>query len=801
MSSALNRIITIGNKQNLETPTNPIHSFRIAIVERGIVRCGLSNRFAIGVKLTVRQMMRVLLMVSVGCISLPAQNVSRFTNEDEGVTFDVSGQPSLAPVEDARGTQTTPPLTKDLQPQQPQTLRAMTNVLYGAAYYNEYMPYERLDKDVAMMKEAGLTVVRMGESTWSLWEPEDGRFEYAWMDRVVDAMGKAGIKVILGTPTYSIPTWMFHEHPGILIRPLGGGEVGYGMRQNMDTDNPTFRFYAQRMIRNMVEHYRNNPNVIGWQIDNETSPNGAANHDVFTGFVNHLKLKFGTTDNLNKAWFLHYWGEDVNGWENMPTRDNATSTSYKLEWSRWGQMRVTDYLDWQAALVREYKGTGQFVTHDFGGAMQRVVNEFEVAKTLDVVADNVYHGMQEHMDGQAQAEQGDYMRSLKHGNYLVTETNAQTTDWTSGYQFPPYDGQLRLDVYTDLSSGANMVEYWHWASIPAGQETYWKGVLSHDLEPNRAYAEVSRTAHELEKIGPHLVNLRIRNDVAILYSVDSANALDFMPFAMEPGAQWGSGTPVANYSTIVNQLHKALYDASVGVDFIFPEDADFNRYKLVIIPPLYIADDGLLKKISDYVKGGGHVLMTFKSGFANENSAVRWVLAPGPLRDAVGFSYQEFSNLEKPLALKGDPLKAGEDNKVMYWAEFLNLEHAAPIAFYDEPFFGRWPAITRNRYGAGTLTYEGTFLSDGLQHNLVLDVLKDANLVAQAQRQLPPKVREKDGVNGFGKTLHYYLNYSNERQVFNYGHAAGSELISGKTMSPSQPITLEPWDVAIIEER
>ena len=122
----------------------------------------------------------------------------------------------------------------------------MQNVLYGASYYHEYMPYERLDQDVALMQKAGLTVVRMGESTWSLWEPADGQFEYAWMDRVVDAMGKAGIKVIMGTPTYSIPTWLYHAHPEVLARPLGGAKAFYGMRQNMDTDNPTYRFYCER---------------------------------------------------------------------------------------------------------------------------------------------------------------------------------------------------------------------------------------------------------------------------------------------------------------------------------------------------------------------------------------------------------------------------------------------------------------------------------------------------------------------------------------------------------------------------
>ena len=224
----------------------------------------------------------------------------------------------------------------------------LPNVLYGAAYYNEYMPADlqpgRLEKDVALMKGAGISVVRMGESTWSLWEPSDGVFEYAWMDRVVDAMGKAGIKVIMGTPTYSMPTWMAKAHPEFYARPLGGASVRYGMRQNMDTDNPKFRFYAERVITNLVAHYKDNPAVIGWQIDNETGAYGASNDDVFNGFVNHLKKKFGTTDALNKAWFLNYWGQDVNDWADMPTRDNATSTSYKLEWSRWQQMRVADFL-------------------------------------------------------------------------------------------------------------------------------------------------------------------------------------------------------------------------------------------------------------------------------------------------------------------------------------------------------------------------------------------------------------------------------------------------------------------------
>jgi beta-galactosidase len=672
-------------------------------------------------------------------------------------------------------------------------------VLYGAAYYNEYMPGDqaaRLDKDVALMKAAGLNVVRMGESTWSLWEPEDGQFDYAWMDRIVDAMGKAGIKVILGTPTYSIPAWMAHQHPEILARYAGDRANSYGMRQNMDTDSPAYRFYAERLIRHIVAHYKDNPNVIGWQIDNETSSYEAENPDVFIGFQHYLEKKFVTPEALSKAWFLNYWGQNLHTWEDLPTRDGAQSTGYKLEWTRWSQMRVTDFLRWQAALVRECAASSQFVTTDYGGMMHHDVNEEAIASFLDIPADNIYHGTQDHFDGTQQSIQADFTRSLKHSNFLVTETNAQTTDWSSAAQFPPYDGQMREDVYTHLANGANMVEYWHWASIAANQETYWKGVLSHDLEPNRAYAEVSRTAHELQKIGPHLVGLQIHNQVAILWSRDSANAIGFMPYARNQSAD---GAP-ANYDALVKQIHNSLYDLNVGSDFVFPETADFSQYRLLIVPALYIADDALLQKISDYVKNGGHVVMTFKSGFANENSAVRWVRAPGPLREAAGFSYQEFSNLEKPLALKDDPFHVGEANTVSYWAEFLMPEHAKVIATYDHPFFGKWPAITENDFGAGTLIYEGTSLSDALQTAVLKGELEKLELDGPDQ-QLPAAVHVQHGINRLGKRLHYYFNYSAAEVKLNYSFAAGTNLLDGKSVTKTSQLTLAPWDLAIIEEQ
>jgi beta-galactosidase len=677
-------------------------------------------------------------------------------------------------------------------------------VLYGAAYYNEYVPSplhpERLATDVRMMETAGFNVVRMGESTWSLWEPAPGVFNYAWMDRVVDAMSKAGIKVIMGTPTYSMPVWLWKEHPELLARPLGGGYVGYGMRQDMDYDNPIFRQYAKQLIVNLVRHYRDNPDVIGWQVDNETSSYGASNKDVFDGFVDYLKQKFGTPEAMNRAWFLNYWGQDVYRWENMPTRDNASNPSYKLEWARYSQLRVTRYLAWQAALVRENRGPGQFVTTDFGSIMRPDVNETQVAKTEDVVADNIYHGWQDDYDGEYDALQGSLARSLKHTNYLVTETNAQTLGWNSEGQFPPYDGQLRLDAFTHYANGADMVEYWHWATLEDGQETYWGGILSHDLEPNRAYREVTRIGQDLKRIGPHIVNLRIHNKVAILYSVDSMNGLSFMPYTNETYHGWQPGKGGGSYSGLVQQLYTALYDANIGTDFVFPDTKDFSQYKLLIIPSLYVSDDALLKKIADYVHNGGNVLMTFKSGFTNGNGAVRWELAPGPLRAAAGFTYQEYSNLKKPLPLRGDPFHvSAAENQVGTWAEFLQLTTAKALSYYDDPFFGRWPAITRNHFGSGTLTYEGTVLSDKLQDAVMLNELRLCGLTGPDQ-DLSPGLHVSHGVNDYNRRIHYYLNYSSSPAIFTYTYADARDLLTGHIMAAGSKESVGPWGLIIAEE-
>lgn len=661
-------------------------------------------------------------------------------------------------------------------------------ILYGASYYWEYMPYERLEKDFELMEKSGINFIRVGESSWGVLEPSDGRFDFDWLGRVLDRAHKAGIKVILGTPTYSIPAWLFKKHPEVQVRQTGQPRYTYGLRQMSDLTHPVYRKYAERVIRKLVGRFRDHPAVIGYQLDNETHPSGTADVHVQAAFRERLRRKFVTPEALNKAWGLNYWGQRVNSFDEVPPRDGALNPGTKLEWERFQQAIATDFLSWQAGIVRGLKRPDQFITHDFCGGLPADVRQVEIARAVDVPAVNVYFGLQDEMTGEEIAFNGDVNRSLKGSNYLVTETTAQTTGWSSEGQFPPYDGQLRLAAYAHILSGANLVAYWHWHSLHYGQETFWKGVLGHDLEPGRVYGEVAKIAQELRRVGPVLANLKKKNRVAILYSLDSLHALNAMPFDAKTG-----------YMTLLDQFYRTLYGLNVETDFVHPEDPRFGDYGLVIVPALYIAGDALLRKLSDYVKGGGHVLMTFKSGFCDENAAVRWTLAPGPLREACGFSYQEFTNLRRALRLEGDPFHAGGGNSVSVWAEFLKPETCRSLAFYDHPAFGSYPAITRNEFGRGVLTYEGTVLSDALQEKVVAAALADAGL-APVDGLLPAGVKAKHGVLADGAVVHAYFNFSGVRKEFVYGHPVGRDALTGEGVARSGKVALGPWDLVIVRE-
>ncbi len=669
---------------------------------------------------------------------------------------------------------------------------SINKLLYGVAYYDEYMPYDRLDKDIEMMKAAGISVVRIAESTWSTVEPQEGVFDFSHIDRVLNAMNKAGIKVIVGTPTYAVPTWLVKKYPDVLaITPYGQNQ--YGARQNMDISNPNFRTAAERVIRKIMEHVKDHPAVIGYQVDNETKAYNTSGPDVQKLFVTYMKNKFVTLDSINSAFGLDYWSNRINKWDDFPSTSGTINASLGAEYKKFQRKLVTDYLAWQAAIVNEYKHPGQFVTqnfdldwHGYSYGIQTEVDHFAAAKALDIAGIDIYHPTQDQLTGTEISLGGDVTRSMKGGkNYLVIETEAQ------GFaQWLPYPGQLRLQAFSHLASGANMVEYWHWHSIHNSAETFWKGLLSHDFEPNPTYNEAITIGKDFERLSPQLFDLKKNNKVAILFSNEALSGFNYFGFG------WGSQT---TYNDILRQYYDALYQMNVSCDFVDPTSSNIEDYKVLIVPALYAAPDSLLKRLNRFVKNGGHIVYTFKSGFSNEDVKVRTTLQPGIINEACGVGYSQFT-LPQNVALKDDPFKVGKnDNNVINWMELLTPTTAKVLAYYDHPVWGKYAAITQNNYGKGVATYVGCVTSNAVTKKLLQDVISKAGLWG-ADQQLNFPLITKTGINQQGKNIHYYFNYSADKKTLIYPHNKGMEILSGKAVAKNVALELAPWGVIIVVE-
>ena len=674
----------------------------------------------------------------------------------------------------------------------------MKKLLYGAAYYDEYMPYDRLQQDVAMMKKAGINTVRIAESTWSTCEPQEGVFDFSHVERVMDAMEKAGINVIIGTPTYAIPTWMVKSHPDVMAETVKGRGI-YGARQIMDIIHPVYRFYAERVIRKLMECTEHRKCVIGFQVDNETKYYGTAGKNVQEKFVKYLRKKFNNDlDAMNYEFGLDYWSNRINAWEDFPDVRGTINGSLGAEFEKFQRTLVDEFLSWQADIVNEYRREDQFITHNFdfewrgySYGVQPDVNHYHAAKALTIAGTDIYHPTQDDLTGAEIAFGGDMTRSLKRDNYLVLETEAQGyPGWT------PYKGQLRLQAYSHLASGANSVMYWHWHSIHNSFETYWRGLLSHDMQENAPYREACIIGNEFFRLGSHLVNLKKKNDVAILVSNEALTALKW--FGIEATAAGDNGI---GYNDVVRWLYDALFKMNIECDFVWPESDNLDQYKAIFVPALYAAPDELLEKLKQYTANGGTLVATFKTAFANENVKVSHEMQPHILSNCFGISYQQFT-FPKNAGLSGSIINgiakgADEEAEAKVFMELLMPQEAEVLASYDHYNWKEYAAITKNHYRKGTAIYIGCMTDDNTLKAVLTEALNSAD-VEIPEYSWPVIIRK--GTNDLGKCVRYILNYSAEEQNVVYHGADGTELFSEESVQDGDTVTVLPWNVKIIEE-
>lgn len=661
---------------------------------------------------------------------------------------------------------------------------AMENakLYYGAAYYDEYMPHSRVEEDMALLRQAGFNLIRIAESTWSTWEPEDGVFDFTSLHRVLSAAQGSGISVIVGTPTYAIPPWMAKKYPDILAETHEGKSL-YGRRQNMDLTSPDYLRHCERIIRKLLTECREYDCIVGYQLDNETKPYDTCGPRAQRRFQKYLKDKFGTLEALNEAFGFAYWSNSVASWEELPDPRGTINGSYGAEFEAFQRALVTEFLSWQAGIVREYLKDGQFITHNFDYAwrdysfgLQPDCDQFEAARAVDIAGCDIYHPSGLRNTGAELSFGGDLARGLKKDNFLVLETQCQGPVGRL-----PYPGQLRLQAFHHLASGANGVEYWHWHSIHNSFESYWKGVLSHDLTPGRAYRECKTIGADFARLGDHLTGLKKRNRVAILVSQRSLHGMKWFPTS-----GW-THLPGRDYNDYLRWVYDGFYRLNIEVDLIPDSQRDFTGYELLVVPGLYSAEDNLIWAIRDYVAGGGHLLATFRSFFADENLKIRPEAQPYGMTDVFGMTYDEFTIPEET----GLPEFTA---KVEDWMELLRPTTAQVVAAYDSPAWRGVPAVTCASFGKGSAAYLGCYTPDGLEPLLL-------RLMSMWHIPVPETswpVVMKRGINAAGKPITYLLHYSAAARVIP-SPATGTELLSGKTVAEGEPLELKPWDVRILE--
>ena len=680
---------------------------------------------------------------------------------------------------------------------------------FGAAYYSEYLPYDRVEKDMEMMEKAGMNVIRIAESTWSTLEPQEGVYDFTHIDRMLNAAACHHISVIVGTPTYAVPTWLVKKYPDILAITQNGRER-YGHRQNMDITNPDYLSHAERVIRVLMEHVKDVPHVIGYQLDNETKSYGTAGPRVQAMFVDYLKENFLDINDFNHEFGLDYWSNRVNDWDDFPDVRGTINQSLAAEFCKFQRSLVTKFLSWQADIVREYKRDDQFITQNFDFdwtthsiGYQSQVDQYDASRCMTVAGADIYHPSNEELTGAEITVCGNISRSLKKDNYLILETEAQgLTPWL------PYPGQLRLQAYSHIANGSNSVMYWHWHSIHNAIESYWKGVLSHDFSENETYREAVVIGNEWNKIGFHLKNLKKENKIAIM--LDNASLTGFTQFPLEKAGANG-------YNTVMRWFSDALYRLNIEYDMISSKERDFSSYECLIVPALYSAPESLLLALDSYVRNGGHLITTFRSGFSDEYLKIYPDMQPHILHECLGLHYDQFTHPHHVdiVPVQSDVMAAAQKHfshpddsafsltsSACEWMELITCDTAVPVLKYSHPAYERYAAAAKNQYGNGSTLYFGTmFENDELLESVLLSFLHETGFSGGDLSSDAPHypLIVKRGINDSGKELCYYLNYSKDPVSVTHHGKNGVELISEAAIVCGDKIDLGGWGVAVVE--
>jgi len=679
------------------------------------------------------------------------------------------------------------------------------------------------------MRDANVSLIRVGESVWSTWEPAEGRFELDWLAPVLDGAHERGIEAIVGTPTYAVPPWMARLHPEVAGEETSGRPLTWGARQEADFTHPAFRHYAERVIRKIIARYADHPAVIGFQVDNEPGLRLLHNHGIFEQFIDHLKDTYGDVQRLNAAWGLVYWSHQITRWDELWVPDGNLQPQYDLAWRRFQARLVDEFIAWQADLVREVAepiAPEKFVTtcisYDQAG-----VEDVDLSTSLDVASANVYYTMQEGLrhpsdrpmsdgwiiDGTwAVYQLADLAYSSKQAPFLVTETNAAAIGHGS-INTPAFDGQWRQIAWALISRGAEAIEYWHWNTLHYGAETYWGGVLPHDGTPGRVFSEIARIGTELAAAGDTVTGLRPDADVAFLYSSESKWALAAP--AVAPLLDRAGGPDPDSYRRLALPFYRGAFDAGLQINTVRPsqvfgnshtpgvDPAEFAALRPVLVAAAtYVLRAHEAQWLTEYARTGGHLVLGPRTGYADDEARAHTDAQPAGLARAAGVSYQEFETLRTPVEVHAGPgavcagLAIPADATATLWSDYLVPDGARILVEYADTHRRCWPAIVTHAVGAGRITTVGAVPGQSLAEAFFAWLVPTP---VSGWASLPVGVRVTSAASRDGGNIYFVHNWTPEVTDVTVPQKVRDVTDPSVILDVTDRLELAPWDVRVFQ--
>ncbi len=636
--------------------------------------------------------------------------------------------------------------------------------VYGVDYYPEAWDESQWEKDAAMMQAAGINFVRLGEFAWAKMEPEEGKFDFAWLDRALAVLNAHGIRAVLGTPTASPPAWLYAKYPDIAAMDEHGVRYRFGSRQNYCLHSPHFIAAVRAIVNAMAEHYKNHPGVLGWQIDNEVGDPDCYDDYCLRAFQDWCRARYQTLDALNRAWGTIFWGHTFSDWSQLPlpwnTLYDAHNPSMALDYRRYHSDATRDYVKLQADLLRQIAPTKAITTNEMG--MYDNIDYTELNKQIDFVAwDNYPLFGQDLTDYAGPGLAHDLMRGSKNQqNFMVMEEQGGLPGWTTfwGHQVAP--ALYRLWAYQAVAHGADGVCYFRWRTSRYGTEQYWQGVLDQDSYPNARYQIVSQTGKELAQLAPLLAGSRVASEVGMLVSPETRWAFHIQPLTKE-----------FNYNRQLREYYSAFRRLGVNVDVVFPGE-NLSHYRLIVAPSLFVADSELARKLVNFVRDGGTLVLTYRSGVKDEHNVFTDKTLPGPFAEMAGVAIHDYdpqTNQKQQVSFQD-----GGTFPASVWFDILTLTTAQGIGKYDGGYYAGKPAIALNQFGHGHVFYVSTE-STSTEFYDHLAALSSRTAGVPRGPELPKGV-EMAVREAAGKKLFFLLNFTETAQTVALGVSARNAL-------------------------